>query len=139
MEWCISLLFICVSGGTDWALLPCLLVACLLPACLLQCAAEWGLFLIFAGCTAVGTLALFVLIPETRGLPIEEVHLAWASHWLWGRSRCVQQRSAGSFAAHAAPAGSDSSVKQLAQHGSQSCQVTVEMGSVMYQGSEGKA
>uniref|UniRef100_A0A383VR92 Major facilitator superfamily (MFS) profile domain-containing protein n=1 Tax=Tetradesmus obliquus TaxID=3088 RepID=A0A383VR92_TETOB len=105
----------------------------------LLCAAEWGLFLIFAGCTAVGTLALFVLIPETRGLPIEEVHLAWASHWLWGRIQRVQQRTAGSFAAPAAPAGSDSSAKQLAQHGSQSCQVTVEMGSVMYQGSEGKA
>jgi hypothetical protein len=35
----------------------------------------------------------------------------------------------GSFAAHsnAAPAGSDSSVKQLAQQGSKSCQVAVDM------------
>jgi hypothetical protein len=125
------------------------LLADALPACCSarfasQCAAEWGLFLIFAGCTAVGTLALFLLIPETRGLPLEEIHLAWASHWLWGRSQCVQvcadavQRAVGSYTASAAPAGSDSSVKQLAQQGSKSCEATVDMAHVT-QGSDDKA
>jgi hypothetical protein len=98
---------------------------------MLQCAAEWGLFLIFAGCTAVGTVALFVLIPETRGLPLEEIHLAWANHWLWGKSQCVQERALGSCTGAAAVAGGDSSVKQLAaQKDSKSCEVTAEMAGV---------
>ncbi|KAF8058939.1 STP5 [Scenedesmus sp. PABB004] len=58
----------------------------------LLCATRWGLFLIFAGATAAGSLALWLLVPETRGLPLEEVHLAWEAHWLWGRTRCVRER-----------------------------------------------
>ncbi|KAI8473535.1 MAG: general substrate transporter [Monoraphidium minutum] len=64
----------------------------------LLCSAQWGLFLIFAGCTAAGTLLLWALVPETRGLPLEEVHLAWAGHWFWGGRACVRARMA-------APAG----------------------------------
>lgn len=62
---------------------------------LLQCATQWGLFLMFAGCTAVGSIALWMLVPETRGLPIEQVHLAWCQHWLWGGIQCVRERTAG--------------------------------------------
>jgi len=35
------------------------------------------------------------MVPETRGLPLEEVHLAWGTHWLWGRLRCVRSRGGG--------------------------------------------
>eukprot|EP00882_Tetradesmus_deserticola_P005801 GHRQ01006108.1.p3 GENE.GHRQ01006108.1~~GHRQ01006108.1.p3 ORF type:complete len:295 (+),score=146.36 GHRQ01006108.1:1382-2266(+) len=97
----------------------------------LLCAVEWGLFLIFAGCTAVGTVALFVLIPETRGLPLEEVHLAWANHWLWGRSQHMQQRKASSCIAPPAPAVDSSSAKQLAaQCDSKSCHVAVDVSGI---------
>lgn len=54
-----------------------------------QCATRWGLFAIFAACTAAGALLLLALVPETRGLPLEEVHLVWATHWLWGRAGCA--------------------------------------------------
>jgi hypothetical protein len=50
-----------------------------------QCATRWGLFAILAGATAAGATALWLLVPETRGLALEEVHLAWRRHWLWGR------------------------------------------------------
>jgi hypothetical protein len=115
---------------------------CFAPVCwLLQCAAQWGLFLIFAGCTAVGTVALFALIPETRGLPLEEIHLAWASRWLWGKSECVQQRALGSCTSSAAPVGDDSSMKELvaAQQDSRRCQVMVDMACVAQQASDDKA
>lgn len=49
------------------------------------CATRWGLFAILAGATAAGATALWLLVPETRGLALEEVHLAWRRHWLWGR------------------------------------------------------
>jgi hypothetical protein len=38
-----------------------------------------------AGLTAAGALALWLLVPETQGLALEEVHLAWARHWFWRR------------------------------------------------------
>lgn len=40
----------------------------------------------------MGVVALWLLVPETRGLPLEEVHLAWADHWLWGRQDAVKAR-----------------------------------------------
>lgn len=49
------------------------------------CATQWGLFAIMAGLTAAGALALWLLVPETQGLALEEVHLAWARHWFWRR------------------------------------------------------
>lgn len=68
------------------------LLLCVLRRCL-QCSTRWSLFLIFVGCTATGSLLLWLLVPETRGLPIEEIHLAWASHWFWGQCQAVKQRT----------------------------------------------
>lgn len=71
------------------------LLAVFLFRAVLQCATRWGLFLIFAGCTAAGSLALWLLVPETKGLPIEEVHLAWASHWFWAHTSVKQRALSG--------------------------------------------
>lgn len=46
---------------------------------------RWGLFAILAGTTAVSATALWLLVPETKGLALEEVGAAWDTHWLWGR------------------------------------------------------
>lgn len=59
----------------------------------LQCSTRWGLFLICASCTAALSLVLWLLVPETRGLPLEEVQLAWATHWFWSHRDTIKQRT----------------------------------------------
>ena len=51
----------------------------------LLCSFKWGIFLFFAGWVAVMTLFVLLLVPETRGVPIEEMHLLWAAHPFWKR------------------------------------------------------
>ena len=51
----------------------------------LLCSFKWGIFLFFGGWVAVMTLFVLLLVPETRGVPIEEMHLLWAAHPFWKR------------------------------------------------------
>lgn len=51
----------------------------------LLCSFKWGIFLFFGGWVAVMTLFVWLLVPETRGVPIEEMRLLWASHPFWKR------------------------------------------------------
>lgn len=51
----------------------------------LLCSFKWGIFLFFGGWVAVMTLFVLLLVPETRGVPIEEMRLLWASHPFWKR------------------------------------------------------
>ena len=45
--------------------------------------AQFATFLFFAGCVALMTIAIAVLLPETKGVPIEEVNLLWERHFVW--------------------------------------------------------
>ncbi|ESQ46422.1 hypothetical protein EUTSA_v10000602mg [Eutrema salsugineum] len=49
----------------------------------LLCALKFGIFLFFAGCVSVMTIFVYFLLPETKGVPIEEMTLIWRKHWFW--------------------------------------------------------
>ena len=34
----------------------------------------------------MGTVSLLLLVPETQGVPLEEMQVVWDRHWLWGRT-----------------------------------------------------
>lgn len=43
----------------------------------------WLLFF-FAGCIVVMTAFVYLLLPETKGMPIEQIGKVWREHWFWG-------------------------------------------------------
>lgn len=49
----------------------------------LLCALKYGIFLFFAGWITVMTVFVYVFLPETKGVPIEEMILIWRKHWFW--------------------------------------------------------
>lgn len=49
----------------------------------LLCAFKFGIFLFFAGWITVMTVFVYVFLPETKGVPIEEMVLLWRKHWFW--------------------------------------------------------
>ncbi|KAK4391497.1 Sugar transport protein 7 [Sesamum angolense] len=49
------------------------------------CALKFGIFLFFAGWIAVMTIFVYVFLPETKGVPLEEMVLLWRKHWFWKR------------------------------------------------------
>lgn len=49
------------------------------------CTMEYGVFFFFAGWVAVMTVFVFLFVPETRGVPVEEVMTCFRSHWFWTR------------------------------------------------------
>ena len=49
------------------------------------CHMRWGAFLLFAGFVVIATIYVFFLVPETKGMPIEEIDLVFASHRVWKR------------------------------------------------------
>ncbi|KAL7599316.1 hypothetical protein Lser_V15G25686 [Lactuca serriola] len=51
------------------------------------CHLRYGIFLLFAGLIVVMSCFIFFLLPETKQVPIEEIHLLWQKHWLW-KSYC---------------------------------------------------
>ena len=40
------------------------------------------MFLFFAGCCTVGTLFIYFLLPECKGLHVEEVYEVFQKHWV---------------------------------------------------------
>ncbi|THU66364.1 hypothetical protein C4D60_Mb05t13370 [Musa balbisiana] len=51
----------------------------------LLCSFKFGIFLFFAGWITIMTIFVYVLLPETKGVPIEEMVLLWRKHWFWKR------------------------------------------------------
>ncbi len=47
------------------------------------CAMEWGVFLFFAAFVVIMTTFVTLLIPETKGVPVEKVSVLFARHPLW--------------------------------------------------------
>ncbi|KAJ9548874.1 hypothetical protein OSB04_021417 [Centaurea solstitialis] len=54
------------------------------------CHLRYGIFLLFGGLIVVMSIFIFFLLPETKQVPIEEIHLLWQSHWFWKRY-CVPE------------------------------------------------
>lgn len=49
------------------------------------CAFKFGIFLFFAGWITIMTIFVYFFLPETKGVPIEEMILLWRKHWFWKR------------------------------------------------------
>ncbi|KAF7148535.1 hypothetical protein RHSIM_Rhsim03G0253700 [Rhododendron simsii] len=49
----------------------------------LLCAFKFGIFLFFAGWITVMTIFVYVFLPETKGIPIDEMIFVWRKHWFW--------------------------------------------------------
>lgn len=49
----------------------------------LLCVMRFGIFLFFAGWIAVMTIFIYLFLPETKGVPIEEMMRLWEKHWFW--------------------------------------------------------
>ncbi|XP_031263900.1 sugar transport protein 7 [Pistacia vera] len=49
----------------------------------LLCELKFGIFLFFAGWIIIMTIFVFFFLPETKGVPIEEMILLWRKHWFW--------------------------------------------------------
>ncbi|KAJ8753255.1 hypothetical protein K2173_017871 [Erythroxylum novogranatense] len=51
----------------------------------LLCKLKFGIFLFFAGWITIMTIFVYMFLPETKGVPIEEMILLWRKHWFWKR------------------------------------------------------
>jgi len=49
------------------------------------CTFKWGIFLFFAAWVVVMQTFVYFFVPETKGVPIEEMDLVWNKHWWWKR------------------------------------------------------
>jgi len=51
----------------------------------LLCAFKFGIFLFFACWVLLMTIFVYFFLPETKGVPIEEMIFMWRKHWFWKR------------------------------------------------------
>ncbi|XP_030451898.1 sugar transport protein 1-like isoform X1 [Syzygium oleosum] len=49
------------------------------------CHMKFGLFLFFAFFVIVMSIYIYIFLPETKGIPIEEMSMVWKKHWYWSR------------------------------------------------------
>uniref|UniRef100_A0A0D6QS57 Major facilitator superfamily (MFS) profile domain-containing protein n=1 Tax=Araucaria cunninghamii TaxID=56994 RepID=A0A0D6QS57_ARACU len=49
------------------------------------CYFKFGIFLFFAGWVFLMTLFVYFFLPETKNVPLEEMHSLWKKHWFWRR------------------------------------------------------
>ncbi|AED93146.1 monosaccharide transporter [Arabidopsis thaliana] len=49
------------------------------------CHMKFGLFYFFAGMVLIMTIFIYFLLPETKGVPIEEMGKVWKEHRYWGK------------------------------------------------------
>ena len=49
------------------------------------CHMRAGIFFFFAAWLAAMTAFVYLLLPETKGVPIEQVEKVWRAHWFWRR------------------------------------------------------
>ncbi|PKU84602.1 Sugar carrier protein C [Dendrobium catenatum] len=51
----------------------------------LLCSLKFALFYFFGGWVLIMTGFVVFFLPETKGVPIEEMAVVWKAHWFWGR------------------------------------------------------
>ena len=49
------------------------------------CHMKYGVFLFFAGCCMLAIIFIAALLPECKGLHVEEVYEVFTNHWFWKR------------------------------------------------------
>lgn len=51
----------------------------------LLCHLKFGLFIFFGGFVVIMTIFIYKLLPETKGIPLEEMSMVWKKHPFWSR------------------------------------------------------
>ncbi|KAL2893832.1 Sugar transport protein 5 [Bienertia sinuspersici] len=51
----------------------------------LLCRFKFGAFFFYAGCIAIMTIFVALFVPETKGIPLDSMHVVWKQHWYWHR------------------------------------------------------
>ncbi|PIA50316.1 hypothetical protein AQUCO_01300811v1 [Aquilegia coerulea] len=51
----------------------------------LLCHFKSGIFFFFGGWVAIMTVFVYLLLPETKNLPLEQMYQIWREHWFWKR------------------------------------------------------
>ncbi|GMH26912.1 hypothetical protein Nepgr_028755 [Nepenthes gracilis] len=64
------------------------------------CHLKFGLFLFFAFFVIVMSIFVYFLLPETKGVPIEEMKIAWKNHPYWGSFILDDELPAGAGVEH---------------------------------------
>ncbi|KAK9794050.1 hypothetical protein WJX73_008116 [Symbiochloris irregularis] len=49
------------------------------------CSMMYGTYILFAGLVTLFALFVYFLVPETKGVPQEQMFAVWANHWFWKR------------------------------------------------------
>ncbi|KAB2628973.1 sugar transport protein 5-like [Pyrus ussuriensis x Pyrus communis] len=49
------------------------------------CHFKYATFLFYGGWILVMTIFVALFLPETKGIPLDQVHTVWAKHWYWRR------------------------------------------------------
>ncbi|XP_030510797.2 sugar carrier protein C [Cannabis sativa] len=49
------------------------------------CHFKFGLFIFFAFFVVIMSIFVYFFLPETKGIPIEEMNHIWRTHWYWSR------------------------------------------------------
>ncbi|KAG8387350.1 hypothetical protein BUALT_Bualt02G0012300 [Buddleja alternifolia] len=77
------------SAGQSIVVCVNMIFTALIAQCFLAalCHLKYGIFLLFAGLIVIMSAFIFFLLPETKQVPIEEIHLLWQNHWYWKRYR----------------------------------------------------
>ncbi|KAG0454873.1 hypothetical protein HPP92_024165 [Vanilla planifolia] len=57
------------------------------------CHLRFGIFILFACLIAVMTVFIYLLLPETKQVPIEEISQLWEDHWFWKQIVCSDDAS----------------------------------------------
>ena len=57
----------------------------LLTKCSACCSLEFGTYIFFAFWVFVMTMYVIFFLPETKGVPIEEMGILWRRHWFWSK------------------------------------------------------
>ncbi|EAZ12378.1 hypothetical protein OsJ_02267 [Oryza sativa Japonica Group] len=52
---------------------------------MMLCHLKFGLFYFFGAMELIMTGFVFFFLPETKGIPIEEMDRIWGKHWYWRR------------------------------------------------------
>ncbi|KAE8657943.1 Vps51/Vps67 family (components of vesicular transport) protein [Hibiscus syriacus] len=73
------------SAGQSITVAVNLLFTFIIAQCFLAmlCHLKFGIFLFFAGWITVMTVFVYFFLPETKGVPIEEMIFLWRKHWFW--------------------------------------------------------
>ncbi|ERN00171.1 hexose carrier protein HEX6 isoform X1 [Amborella trichopoda] len=59
------------------------------------CRLKFGIFFFFGGWVAVMTSFVYLFLPETKNVPIEQMGSVWREHWFWGKM--VKESKAGAI------------------------------------------